>query len=222
MLSSIYSKVLALVGMLAVSVSACSDFYMNFTNFKLSARTMDLGMTKNWTLNVFPRAAKSSEQIGNKLADWPAKYGSAGMTGNWFGDEIYGFPSLFSDSLNEHGVSCSLLALVGTTYEKFSDTKTNVMAGLFCHYVAQNYQNVADLMAAMPNIAVWGPDVLDEHFAVRDATGASLVIEYIGGQQRVSYYTNTTIIIMLIEQHSFYFHSSSTMMLTMARLVTVS
>jgi len=177
-------KIVAALGVL-VAVQACSDFYMNFTNFKLSARTLDLGLKRNWTVTSWPKGRISSDDLGNPLAFWPAKIGTVGLTANWFGDEHWGFPSLFGDSLNEAGLSCSLLTLVNSGYQKKSDDKTNIFAGLFCHYVAQTYENVLDLQDALPNIAIWGPDALAQHFVVRDAKGSSLVIEMVGGEQKV-------------------------------------
>ena len=169
---------------------ACSDFYMNFTSHKLSGRTMDLGLMSNWTLTSWP--TKSEDINGNPpLAFWMPKIGVVGITANWFGDDKYGFPSLFADSLNERGLSCSLLALTMAGYEKKSDTKTNVFAGLFCFYVAQNYDSVYDLKDALTNIAIWGPDALAQHFIVHDASGASLIVEVVGGKQYVYLDTNT-------------------------------
>lgn len=107
-------------------------------------------------------------------AQWPAKYGSVGFTANWLGDDHYGFPSLFGDSLNERGLSCSLLTLVNSKYEEKSDSKTNVFAGLFCHYVAANYESVYELQKDLLNIAIWGPDALAQHFVVRDKTESSV------------------------------------------------
>jgi len=151
---------------------------------------MDLGLMSNWTLTSWP--TKSEEINGNPpLAFWTPKIGVVGITANWFGDDKYGFPSLFADSLNERGLSCSLLALTMAGYEKKSDTKTNVFAGLFCFYVAQNYDSVYDLKDALTNIAIWGPDALAQHFIVHDASGASLIVEVVGGKQYVYLDTNT-------------------------------
>jgi choloylglycine hydrolase len=177
---------LSLVG----SAYACSDFYMNFTDHKLSGRTMDLGLMSNWTLTSWPTAAEDT--AGHPpLAFWTPKIGVVGVTANWFGDEQYGFPSLFADSLNEQGLSCSLLALNVAQYEDRSDAKTNVFAGLFCFYVAQNFGNVYDLQAALLGVAIWGPDALAQHFIVHDASGASLIVEVVGGKQHVYLDTNS-------------------------------
>jgi choloylglycine hydrolase len=178
--------VVLVIAFAAVS-QACSDIYMNFTNYRLSTRSMDLGTQMNWTITTWPKKIRSGTPLKNDppSAFWPVKYGSVGISGNWFTDEHYGFPSFFADSLNEQGLSCSLLMLVGTKYQKRSDDKTNVFAGLFCHYVAQTFESVLDLQQALPNIAIYGPDALSQHFVIRDSTGASLIVECINGEQRV-------------------------------------
>lgn len=180
----LFLNLFVLLAVLSVS-SACSDFYMNFTDHKLSARTLDLGLNANWTITSWPRARHASDVLGNKLAFWGSPIGTLGLTANWFGDEHYGFPSLFGDSLNEKGLSCSLLTLINSQYEEKADDKLNVFAGLFCHYVATNYATVSDLQTALANIRIWGPDALAQHFVVRDSTGSSLVIEMINGAKRV-------------------------------------
>ncbi|KAJ1385758.1 nucleophile aminohydrolase, partial [Ochromonadaceae sp. CCMP2298] len=171
------------------AAQACTDLYMNFTDFRLSARTLDLGLMSNWTITSWPTSASlldEEQQIDNPpLAFWPSKFGALGITANWFGDEHYGFPSLFADSLNERGLSCSLLTLDKTEYQQKSADKTNVFAGLFCFYAVQNYESVHDLQQSLPSIAIWGPDALAQHFVVRDSSGASLVIELVGGMQYV-------------------------------------
>ena len=164
--------------------SACTDFYMNFTDYHLSARTLDLGTLKNWTITTWPR------KLGVGEFGWPAKYGMIGISGNWFGDDKYPFPIFVADSLNEKGLSCSLLYLTNTQYEKRDDSKTNVFAGVFCNYVAQNYASVLDLQKALSTIAIYGPDVLAQHFVIRDRTGKSLIIECVDGKQNVYLDTN--------------------------------
>ena len=180
---------LIVLSTLVSSGLACSNFYMNFTNHKISARTMDLGAMNNWTLTSWPKSMDQSEMP--PLATWrDRKYGAVGVSGNWFGDDKFGFPSIFADSLNEKGLSCAMQALTVTQYQERSDSKTNVFAGLFCFYVAQNYASVYELQAALPNIAVWGPDVIAQHFVVLDNSGASLAVEFVGGNQHVYLDTN--------------------------------
>jgi choloylglycine hydrolase len=169
------------------ATKACTDFYMNFTEHRISGRTMDLGAGSNWTITAWPRSFPNDpvSKFQPPSVFWPAMYATIGITGNWFGDEKYGFPSLFADSLNEKGVSCSLLMLVNSQYAKRDENKINVLNGVFCHYVTQNFASVDELQAALPNIVIWGPDLANQHFIVHDSSGTSLIIECVNGEQKV-------------------------------------
>lgn len=161
--------------------SSCTDFYMNFTNHKLSARTMDLGSSVNWTISTWPISA----QVSGKLITWPVKYGSVGVTGNWLGDDAWLATSFFGDALNTQGLSCSTLALIDTQYEQPSADNTNVFAGIFCHYAVALFKSVRDLHANMAEVSIYGPAALAQHYVIRDANGESLVIEVVGGKKQV-------------------------------------
>lgn len=189
--------ILTLICQISV-IMGCSDFYMNFTNFKLSGRTLDLGSMQNWTITIWPRSAEPLSSINpntlddpisniNKesihLFNWPAKYGTIGLSANWFGDDKWLALPFFGDSLNEKGLSCSCLALVGTQYQQISKTKLNIFGGAFCFYVSQNFENVYDLMKTLPDISIYSPDELAQHYVVRDKNGNSLVIELLNGEQ---------------------------------------
>eukprot|EP01036_Dinobryon_divergens_P029114 gene29114-38175_t len=150
----------------------------------------------NWTLSTWPvemdlRRAKgfsNDPSVNEKtatLVNWSAKYGSIGLSANWLGDDRFLGTAFFGDSLNEKGLSCSTLALVGTGYQEKSPIKTNIFAGLFCNYVALNFESVLDLEKALPKIAIYGPDALAQHFIVRDAAKRSLIVEVLGGKQYV-------------------------------------
>ena len=104
-------------------------------------------------------------------------------TGNWFGDDHYGFPSLFGDAINEKGLSCGMLTLVGTKYEEPSIRKKNIFYGTFCQYITQSFGSVVEAMDAMDSIVIWGPAIVQEHFILRDSTGVSLVIELMDGKR---------------------------------------
>ena len=182
------------------SIFGCTDFYMNFTNFKISGRTLDLGTHVNWTITKWPRRLNIDEnrkwssslltpQGGEDAAalessiNWPSKFGTLGVSANWFGDKHYGFPIFFGDSLNEKGLSCSLLTLVDTKYEEKDSNKENIFAGSFCHYIAQNYESVKDIQSNLDTFTIYGPDVLAQHFIIRDASGLSLIIECVDGKK---------------------------------------
>ena len=70
---------------LAASARACTDFYMNFTDHKLSVRTMDLGTTANASLVITPRgrafasrapaAAAGGDATVGAVLEWTSAYG---------------------------------------------------------------------------------------------------------------------------------------------------
>ena len=165
---------------------ACSDFFMNFSdpNLTLSVRTSDLTSYSNWTITTWPQSSTFRSDVIN----WEdAVYDTIGMTVNWSGDEDYGTPSNFLDSMNEMGLSCSVLALADSHYEERSDdpSKINVFNGVFCLYVTQMFATVDELQQKLDQLVIWGPDIVAEHYVVRDALGMSLVIECVGGEKRV-------------------------------------
>lgn len=169
--------------------TACSDFMMNFSSSGLvmSGRTMDLGSTANWTITSWP--VHNREQLpdpeGLQGARYTSKFGTVGITGNWLGDDKYGFYSLFGEAINEKGLTCGQLTLVGSEYQMPSVGKTNVFFGVFCKWATQLFDNVEDVHNALENVAIWGPEILSEHFVLRDANGASLVVELIDGEQHL-------------------------------------
>jgi choloylglycine hydrolase len=170
----------ALVVSWAMYGSACTDFYMNFTDpsLRFSGRTLDLGSMTNWSISTWPVESEQHHDFVN----WQPKYNSLGLTGNWLGDDHFLGISFFGDSLNEHGLSCSFLTLVDTEYEEKSESKNNIFAGTFCHWASQLFTSVDEVQEALQDVAIWGPNALAQHFALRDASGKSLVVECTGGQ----------------------------------------
>jgi penicillin V acylase-like amidase (Ntn superfamily) len=178
---------------------------MNFTHFTFSGRTLDLGTHVNWTITSWPRqmtALENKKYASSRLispynphsaklvedaVDWPSTYGMVGLSANWFGDQHYEFPVFFGDSLNEKGLSCALLMLLNTQYEErdTTGTKKNVFAGTFCHYIAQNYASIKEVQADINNIVIYGPDLLAQHYILRDASGVSMVIEVMNRAKNV-------------------------------------
>ena len=114
-----------------------------------------------------------------------SKYGVLGLTGNWFGDDKYGFPSLFADSINEVGLSCGLQTLINTKYQSRSLLRENVFAGTFCIWATSHFANVLEVKEALGKVSVWGPDLLAQHFILHDALGTGLILEVIDGEQRL-------------------------------------
>jgi choloylglycine hydrolase len=183
----IYSPLVLLASSVGLTLG-CSDFYMNFTDpsIRLSGRTMDLGSTTNWTITTWAANEEYSSDFGDDKYSafrWTAVYNTIGITGNWFGDDNYGFPSLFGDGINEKGLSCGLLTLIDTVYEDPDPSKKNIFYGTFCQWALQSFANVVEVYDSLDDIRIWGPVILAEHFVLRDANGDSLVIELLEGKK---------------------------------------
>jgi len=152
---------------------------------------MDLGSMTNWTFTSWPQSSlidfttQPPFSLAQATSGVPVKYATLGVSANWFGDNHWGFPSFFGDSMNSEGLSCSLLTLVGTQYEHYSARKTNVFAGSFCKWATTQHANVLEVQAALEDIVIYGPDLLAEHFILRDANGQSLVIEMMDKKKNV-------------------------------------
>jgi choloylglycine hydrolase len=78
-----------------------------------------------------------------------------------------------------------MLTLVNTEYESPAADKKNIFYGTFCQFATQMFATVAEAAAAMDDIRIYGPPILEEHFILHDATGASLVIELVGGVKKL-------------------------------------
>lgn len=76
-----------------------------------------------------------------------------------------------------------MLTLINSEYEAYDSQKKNVFFGTFCQYAVQMFSSVAEAAEAMDSITIYGPPILEEHFILHDATGASLVIEMVQGKK---------------------------------------
>lgn len=114
-----------------------------------------------------------------------------------------------AEGMNEKGLTISTLVLKASVYEKPASKNVTVSQVDFNNYVLGNFENANELVAALkddvavtscssPGAKSWSliPDMLGSlclalvaHWAVEDALGNSIVIEYINGELKV--YNNT-------------------------------
>ena len=130
---------------------ACSDFYMpsNGTNYRISVRTMDLGMDGGWNLSAVPRGLSRTQQfappVGAPLT-WTSTYGYLG-----FASPKYGFPinDAVGEAINEAGLSCGALALVPSKMTAPSASKPNLHMAYLCQWAVEKYEKVSEVRAAL-------------------------------------------------------------------------
>ena len=111
---------------------------------------------------------------GHKLGDVTTEYGFVGMYHS----------GIFSDGLNEHGVAISALWLKDSVFvSKGEGVRKN---SDLVHYVLGNTKNVDEALAFIRKnkFYAYSPKVLEGmgltiHFAITDATGRSVVVEFV-------------------------------------------
>lgn len=146
---------------------ACSNFFMDNDPYRISIRTMDLG------LGAFDMVVES--------AGGGAKYGRVGF--------VAGVPRLVlkrfqTGGLNEVGLACDQQTLLNASYPTLDSSALIVTTDSFCAEALANYSTARELEAALTNgsLGIVAGFVKETHFVVRDALGESLVVEAIDGQ----------------------------------------
>lgn len=172
-----------LLSLFATSASACSSAYMN-SSYRLSIHTMDLpsinlghGLNLDWQLMAVPKGTKGVRS---------SKHGYVGFFGK--------VPALDPPAkviekqiavggLNDAGLSCTAQVL-SSKYPKFKPFQDNIEVAEFCRWAFEGHSSVATVKEGLKKVNFVGP-FLPLHFALRDATGVSAVVEFVDGEMRI-------------------------------------
>ncbi len=191
---SLLSKAVAAVcaaALVAPSAEACTSFLLRSAdNGFVYGRTMEFGLPLQSQFTVVPRKLEvkgtgPDGTAGTGLA-WTTKYGATGMNG-------LGLPILI-DGMNEAGLAGGMLYLPGLAeYQSVppAEAKNSIASFELLLYVLTNFATVAETKAALPKIKVSrAPQAVFKapvplHMTLHDATGASIVVEYIGGELHI-------------------------------------
>lgn len=181
----------------------CTNFLLNFPNGNvstyISARTLELEGDMSSSFYQVPRAQSfplvRTTGAGAWLT-WTNQYGFVGIAS----PSVFSTLPCFMDGMNERGLSAAALWLPGTAFPAAGSTKLpQVQFTDLTAWALGQYATVAEVQAALPGISVVGPAVptgkdddgyIPIHFIISDATGASLILEFVGGEMRS--YTSST------------------------------
>ncbi len=151
----------------------------------LIGRSMEFGQDLNSAVMIVPRGSSFTSPApgGKQGLSWKAKYGFVAMNA--------GGVDLALDGLNEAGLSVGLLYLPGfAQYEEVRPQDTSrALADLEVgNWMLSNFAAVDEVKAAIQDVVVfdWAPPELGSqplHYAVYDAKGGALVVEYVNGQR---------------------------------------
>jgi len=156
------------------------------------ARTMEYGQELGSSVLIVPKGTAFTGTLPDGSAKglrYKAKYGAVGM--NAFGATV------LTDGLNEKGLAVGALLFPGYAgYEPYSSLKSGSTLAQFdlAGWLLTQCASVADVRREIGKIRVCqGPTTfqgvpigeLALHYTVHDASGASIVLEYVGGKLRI-------------------------------------
>ncbi len=134
----------------------------------------------------------SGRQFVSKTPDgkigkaWTTRYAFLGVNG-------LGLVESFAEGLNEAGLSVEGLYFEDSRYEAIDDkdSKLALSSNDFVSWILGNFATVDELKKEFSNVRVWG-DTIDMlggpiplHFAIHDASGKCLVVEFINGEKKI-------------------------------------
>jgi penicillin V acylase-like amidase (Ntn superfamily) len=113
---------------------------------------------------------------------WTVKYGYVGMN-------ALGLSSVV-DGMNERGLSVGTLWLPGSEYQQVKHPGRALSVLLVNDWLLGTCASVTDVKKMLPTVEVWAYKPMEQkldplHFAVHDARGHSIVIEYTGGKLHI-------------------------------------
>ena len=186
--SSVIAGALLLSGVMQ-SAQACTGITLTAADGTIvRARTMEFAIDIHSNMIMIPRgyARTGNTPDGKEGLKWKAKYASVGTNG-------VGMPVLF-DGVNEKGLSSGLFYFpTSAGYMPYtpSDAGKTMAPWELGSWMLENFASVEEVKANIGKVVVpavvfepWGfaPEV---HFIVQDASGQSIVIEYVGGKLNV-------------------------------------
>jgi choloylglycine hydrolase len=194
--SPITRKIASVIGACAMLLSGAAQSLQACTGIRLiavdgtvvAARTLEFAIDLQSEVLMVPRgyARTGTTPDGKEGLKWTAKYASVGSNG-------VGQPFLF-DGLNEKGLASALFYFpTSATYMPYTaaDAGRTMAPWELGSWMLENFANVEEVKASIGKVVIpavvfegWGfaPEV---HFIVHDASGKSIVIEYVDGKLNV-------------------------------------
>ena len=171
----------------ALPAEACTSVFLNSRNYVVSGRNMDFDIEMNSDIVAVPAGhvvtmMKYPEGI---LIDKKTKYGFVGV--NLLGRDV------FSDGLNEKGLSVAMQWMEGSEYPEPARYPNREVIPLTyaSEWILGNFANIAELRQALQKTIITGnyagelKMIPPQHLIIGDETGESIVIEFVDGQMKI-------------------------------------
>lgn len=182
-------SLLATIPLFPAPGNACTSIFLKASDGGVVyGRTMEMGFPLHSELVVVPRnfafqGAGVDGKNGSGL-NWTARYAAVGM--NAVGVD------LLTDGMNEKGLTGSMQNLPNSSkYQNPTpaESSQSLSSAQLLTYVLTNFATVDEVKAGLPQIKVigvpiqsFGDQVPLQHFGIHDASGKSIVVEYLDGQ----------------------------------------
>jgi choloylglycine hydrolase len=170
----------------ATSASACTGIRVEAKDGSVVyARTLEFGSDLESQVLFLPRQYEfiGTTASGKPGYTWNSKFAAVGLN-------AYGLNVLI-DGVNEHGLAAGAFYMPGfAEYQEINPEEESqaIAPWELVTWILTNFTSVDEVRAALPGIKVAAAPLADLrgvpplHFVTHDESGASLVIEYVGGK----------------------------------------
>ncbi len=181
--------VMALAVGLMPCANACTSFQIKAEDGTVVvARSNEFGIDAKSQI-VFEPAGKafaSRSSDGGPGKNWTSKYAFLGING-------MGLKESFGDGMNEAGLSVEALYFTEGKYETPGpeEAASALSSNDFISWMLGSFATADEVKKELSSVRVWGETVAELggpfllHFAVHDAAGNCIVIEFINGEKKV-------------------------------------
>jgi len=174
------------------NVNACTSIVIKtLDGSPIYGRTMEWGaFDLHSELILVPRQHSFSSELGGgkKGMTWKSKYGFVAMNAVK--------KPFVADGMNETGLTLGVLYFPGfAEYQSFKESeKSHTLNNVHLSaYILGQFKTVQEIKAALPTLrVVYNKDIVKSfgapaplHLVATDSTGASIVIEYVGGKLHI-------------------------------------
>lgn len=167
---------MSLLPFLLAGATACSHFQME-NSYGLTVRTMDLAA--NGAVYAIETRPVGFEGVKVSSHGYLALVDASKP--KVMGDIVFA-------GLNDGGLSCDVNALIfpWTKYPEISNSSAiNLGVGKLCQWALENFESVSELKQGLTRVNFFGDIDFGIHFALRDAHGQGVVIEFLDGKMEI-------------------------------------